>query len=99
VVAAADFVGSTQGMSDYVDQRKPPRVVLITECSMSDNVAVRHPDIEFVRPCNLCPHMKRIALPNIRRALETLTHAVEVPADIAAPARRAVERMLAVKPR
>jgi quinolinate synthase len=99
VVAAADFVGSTQGMSDYVDQKRPARVVLITECSMSDNVAVRHPDIEFVRPCNLCPHMKRITLGNIRQALETMQYAVEVPEEIAAPARRAVERMLAVKPR
>jgi quinolinate synthase len=99
VVAASDFTGSTQGMSDYVERRKPPRVVLVTECSMSDNVAVRHPDIEFVRPCNLCPHMKRITLPKIRRALETLTHAVEVEPAVAGPARRAVERMLAVKPR
>jgi quinolinate synthase len=99
VVAAADFVGSTQGMSDYVARERPPRVVLITECSMSDNVAVLHPEIEFVRPCNLCPHMKRITLPKIRRALETLTHAVEIDPAIAAPARRAVERMLAVKPR
>jgi len=98
VVAAADFVGSTQGMNDYVVQKRPPRVVLITECSMSDNVAAQHPELEFVRPCNLCPHMKRITLPGIRRALETMTHAIEVPADIAAPARRAVERMLLVKP-
>ncbi len=99
VVAAADFVGSTQGMNDYVVQKRPPRVVLITECSMSDNVAAQHPELEFVRPCNLCSHMKRITLPGIRRALETMTHAIEVPAAIAAPARRAVERMLAVKPR
>ncbi len=99
VVAAADFAGSTQGMSDYVERQRPPRVVLITECSMSDNVAVRHPDIEFVRPCNLCPHMKRITLPKIRRALETMTHAVEVDPAVAGRARRAVERMLAVKPR
>jgi len=99
VVAAADFTGSTQGMSDYVDQKKPPRVVLITECSMSDNVAVRHPDIEFVRPCNLCPHMKRITLPRIRHALETMTHKVEVDPAVAERARRAVERMLQVKAR
>ena len=99
VVAVADFVGSTQGMNDYVVQKRPPRVVLITECSMSDNVAAQHPELEFVRPCNLCPHMKRITLPGIRHALETMTHAIEVPAEIAAPARRAVERMLAVKPR
>jgi len=99
VVAAADFAGSTQGMSDYVESRKPGRVALITECSMSDNVAVRHPEIEFVRPCNLCPHMKRITLPKIRRSLEELTHAVEIDPGVAARARLAVERMLAVKPR
>jgi len=99
VAAEADFVGSTQGMTDYVSREHPPRVVLITECSMSDNVAVQHPDIEFVRPCNLCPHMKQITLPRIRRALETMTHAIEIDPTIAAPARRAVERMLQVKPR
>jgi quinolinate synthase len=99
VAAEADFVGSTQGMTDYVSRERPPQVVLITECSMSDNVAVQHPDIEFVRPCNLCPHMKQITLPKIRRALETMTHAIEIDPAIAAPARRAVERMLQVKPR
>ncbi|HEX2885369.1 quinolinate synthase NadA [Vineibacter terrae] len=99
VVAVADFVGSTQGMNDYVVHKRPARVVLITECSMSDNVAAQHPDLEFVRPCNLCPHMKRITLPGIRHALETMTHAIEIDPAIAAPARRAVERMLAVKPR
>ena len=99
VVAAADFAGSTQAMSDYVDREQPPRVVLLTECSMSDNVALRHPGVDFVRPCNLCPHMKRITLPKIRRALETMTHAVEIDPAVAAPARRAVERMLEIKPR
>jgi quinolinate synthase len=63
---------------------------------MSDNVAVNHADIEFVRPCNLCPHMKRITLANIRRSLETLTHEVTIDAAVASGARRAVERMLAV---
>jgi len=96
VVAEADFAGSTAAMIDYVDAEKPARVVLVTECSMSDNVAVGHPDIEFVRPCNLCPHMKRITLPKIRRALETLTHEVTIDPVVATGARRAVERMLAV---
>jgi len=96
VVAEADFAGSTAAMIDYVDAEKPARVVLVTECSMSDNVAVGHPDIEFVRPCNLCPHMKRITLPKIRRALETLTHEVMIDPVVAEGARRAVERMLAV---
>jgi quinolinate synthase len=96
VVAEADFAGSTAAMSDYVSTRKPARVVLVTECSMSDNVAVANPKTEFVRPCNLCPHMKRITLPKIRASLETMTHEVTIEADIAAPARAAVERMLAV---
>ncbi|HUB97410.1 MAG TPA: quinolinate synthase NadA [Stellaceae bacterium] len=96
VVAAADFSGSTAAMTQYVGDRAPRRVVLVTECSMSDNLALAHPGTEFVRPCNLCPHMKRITLANIRHALETMTHQVEIASEIAAPARRAVERMLAV---
>lgn len=94
VVAAADFSGSTAAMSDYVRREHPPRVVLLTECSMSDNVAVLHPDIEFIRPCNLCPHMKRITLANIRTALETMQHVIEIDPAVAQLARRAVERML-----
>ena len=96
VVAESDFTGSTAAMIDYVGERKPPRVALMTECSMSDNVAVQHPEVEFVRPCNLCPHMKRITLPRIRRALETMSHEVTIDPAVAAPARRAVERMLAI---
>jgi len=96
VVEAADFAGSTAVMSDYVGKKRPSRVVLLTECSMSDNVAVHHPDVEFVRPCNLCPHMKRITLGNIRKALEEGRHEVTVDPAIAADARRAVERMLAI---
>ena len=94
VVAEADFAGSTAAMADYVTQRKPPRVVLLTECSMSDNVAIQNPDVDFVRPCNLCPHMKRITLANIRAALETMQHEVTIDPAIASRARRAVERML-----
>jgi quinolinate synthase len=96
VVDAADFAGSTAAMSDFVQTRKPARVVLITECSMADNVAVLHPEIDFVRPCNLCPHMKRITLKNIRAALETGHHKVTIDPVIAARARLCVERMLAV---
>ncbi len=95
VVAVADFSGSTAGMSDYVGAHRPSRVVLLTECSMSDNVAVDHPEVEFIRPCNLCPHMKRITLANIREALELNRHEVTIDPAVAAPARRAVERMLA----
>ena len=96
VVAEADFAGSTTDMSGYVEHHKPARVVLMTECSMSDNVALQHPDVEFIRPCNLCPHMKRITLANIRTALEQNRHVVTVAPEIAEPARLAVERMLAV---
>jgi quinolinate synthase len=96
VVAEADFAGSTAAMASYVDTRKPPRVVLVTECSMSDNVAVAHPEIEFVRPCNLCPHMKRITLAKIRRALETLQVEVTIDRAVASAARRSIERMLAL---
>ena len=96
VVAIADFAGSTADMVRYVGTQRPARVALVTECSMSDNVAVHYPDIEFVRPCALCPHMKRITLKNIRRALETLEGEVTIDPAIAAPARRAVERMLAL---
>ncbi len=96
VVAEADFAGSTAAMIDYVGARKPARVVLVTECSMSDNLAVEHPEVAFVRPCNLCPHMKRITLPKIRRALETMSHEVTIDPAIAQRARRAVERMLEI---
>ncbi len=94
VLAEADFVGSTAGMIRHVGLNRPKRVVMITECSMSDNVAVEFPETEFVRPCNLCPHMKRITLPAILRSLQTLQHAVELDAGIAERARMAVERML-----
>lgn len=96
VVAVADYAGSTAAMIDYVAKRAPQRVALVTECSMSDNVAALYPAIEFVRPCNLCPHMKRITLPKIRHALETLTTEVTIPAEIAEAARRSVERMIAI---
>jgi len=96
VVAEADFAGSTAAMSSFVANKRPPRVVLLTECSMSDNVAALHPDVEFIRPCNLCPHMKRITLKNIRHALETMTHEVTIAPEIAERARRAVERMLEI---
>ncbi|HKU63901.1 MAG TPA: quinolinate synthase NadA [Rhizomicrobium sp.] len=97
VVAEADFAGSTAAMIDYVGSHKPQRVVMITECSMSDNVAVEHPEVEFVRPCNLCPHMKRITLDGILHALQTMTHEVIIDAAVAARAKAPIDRMLAVK--
>ncbi len=96
VIAVSDFAGSTAHMIDWVTQHKPKRVVLVTECSMSDNVAASNPGTEFVRPCQLCPHMKRITLKNIRHALETMTYSVTIPDDVAARARSAVERMIAI---
>ena len=98
VIAEADFAGSTSAMSNYVGRHRPARVVMVTECSMSDNVAVEYPDIEFVRPCNLCPHMKRITLPKILHALQTMTHEVKVDPATSARAKVAIDRMLAVKP-
>lgn len=96
VVLAADFAGSTAMMADYIDEAHPKQVALITECSMSDNLAVQHPEIAFVRPCNLCPHMKKITLAGIRVALEENRTEVTVDPEVAAAARRAVERMLAI---
>jgi quinolinate synthase len=97
VVAEADFAGSTSAMAGYVGKHHPKRVVMITECSMSDNVAADYPDVEFVRPCNLCPHMKRITLEGILHSLETMTHEVIVDPQIAARAKQSVMRMLAVQ--
>lgn len=96
VLAEADFVGSTSGMISYAKDKRPKRILMVTECSMSDNVAAEVRDVEFIRPCNLCPHMKRITLPKILEALKTLSPAVEVDADVAKRAKRAVDAMLAV---
>ena len=96
VLEAADFVGSTAQMISFVRDRRPAKVLMVTECSMSDNVAAEVKDVDFVRPCNLCPHMKRITLSNIHRALQTLQPRVEVDPVIAERARLSVERMLAV---
>jgi quinolinate synthase len=96
VLAEADYVGSTAQMIDYVGDKRPAKVIMITECSMSDNVAVEFPDVEFVRPCNLCPHMKRNSLPKILHSLETMEHEVTVDPSVAVRARAAVERMLAI---
>lgn len=94
VLAEADFVGSTAGMIREVASRKPRRVLMVTECSMSDNVAVEFPQIEFVRPCNLCPHMKQITLPRILHCLQSMKHVVEIDPEVAERARQAVQRML-----
>jgi quinolinate synthase len=96
VLAEADFVGSTSAMTNWVVDRQPEQVVMVTECSMADNVAEAAPDTEFLRPCNMCPHMKRITVQNIRTALEDLQYEVEVDPAVAEGAKAAVEAMLAV---
>jgi quinolinate synthase len=98
VLEVSDFAGSTAAMNDYVIQRKPKRVVLITECSMADNVAADAVGTEFVRPCNLCPHMKRISLENIYEALLHDRYEVTVDPAIAERARLAVQRMVDLPP-
>jgi quinolinate synthase len=94
VLEVADFTGSTAAMIDWVKTNHPRKVALITECSMASNVAVEVPDVEFIRPCNLCPHMKRISLENIYLALRDMRHEVTIDPAVAAKARRAVERMV-----
>ena len=98
VIAASDFTGSTKAMIDWVKTNRPKKVVLVTECSMASNVAVEVPDVEFVRPCNLCPHMKRISLENIHDSLVHLRHEVNVDPDVAERARRALQRMVDLGP-
>jgi quinolinate synthase len=100
VLAEADYVGSTQGMAEYVGEldaeRSPqrPRVLLMTECSMADNVAAKNRNVDFVRPCNLCPHMKRNTLPKVLHSLEAMEYEVTIEPEIARRARVSVDRML-----
>jgi quinolinate synthase len=97
VLAEADFTGSTAHMIDFVRKRRPRRVVMVTECSMADNVRVEVPDVEFTQPCNLCPHMKRITLPKILDSLLNMQDEVVVDALVAEKARRSIERMIHLK--
>jgi quinolinate synthase len=97
VLAEADFTGSTAHMIDWVRAKRPKRVVMVTECSMADNVQAELPEVEFVRPCNLCPHMKRITLPNIYDSLLNMKEEVVIDPAIADKARRAIERMVYLK--
>jgi quinolinate synthase len=98
VLSEVDYVGSTQGMAEYVGElaarEAHPRVLLMTECSMADNVSGRHPNVDFVRPCNLCPHMKRNTLPKVLHSLQAMEYEVTIDPAVAQRARRAVERML-----
>ncbi|MEM6381155.1 MAG: quinolinate synthase NadA [Pseudomonadota bacterium] len=97
VIAEADYTGSTAGIIDWVTEHKNGKVLMVTECSMADNVATAAPEIEFVRPCNLCPHMKRITLPKILDTLLTMEGEVFIPEEMAKRARRSVEAMVNLK--
>ncbi|MGQ4582681.1 quinolinate synthase NadA [Lysobacter sp. F60174L2] len=96
VLAEADFVGSTSAMGRWLAKEKPARVAMITECSMADNLRNQFPDVQFIKPCNLCPHMKRITLPNIHACLRDLRHEVLVAPEVRVRARAALDRMLAI---
>ncbi len=96
VLAEADFVGSTANMSNYVKQKSPIKVLMVTECSMSDNLAIENPQTSFVRPCNLCPHMKSITLLNIKNSLTQMQIEVKIEEEIAERAKKSVKRMFNV---
>ena len=96
VIRASDFAGSTSGMISYVKDNQPKKVMMVTECSMSDNIQVENPNVEFIRPCNLCPHMKRITLPKILDCLENETGEIIIDQDIINKARSSVEKMVAI---
>ena len=93
VINASDFTGSTSGMIKYVKDNQPKKVMMVTECSMSDNVQVDNPNVKFIRPCNLCPHMKRITLPKILDCLENETNEIKMDTETIEKARKSVERM------
>ena len=97
VLDASDYTGSTAQMIDFVEQKKPENILMVTECSMSDNLTSSFPDVNFIRPCNMCPHMKLITLGKVLKSLEDLTPVVEISNNVAERARFAVEQMLAVK--
>ena len=96
VIAASDFTGSTSSMIKYVKKNQPKKVMLVTECSMSDNVQVDNPNVQFIKPCNLCPHMKTITLPKVLDCLENETNEILIPEIISRKARKAVERMVSI---
>lgn len=97
VLAEADFTGSTSGMINWVQNHRPEKVLMVTECSMSDNVAVETPGVQFMRPCNLCPYMKKITLPKILDSLVSMQHEIVIDPAVAERARAAVERMVNLK--
>jgi quinolinate synthase len=94
VVAEADFTGSTSGIIDWIRTHRPAKAMLVTECSMASNIADELPEVEFAKPCNMCPYMKKISLEKILYSLHTMTEEVEVEAEVSARARVAIERMI-----
>tara|TARA_B100001121_G_C18583548_1_gene570935 strand:- start:8 stop:997 length:990 start_codon:yes stop_codon:yes gene_type:complete len=96
VIKASDFTGSTSGMIKYVKDKQPEKVMMVTECSMSDNVQVDNPNVKFIRPCNLCPHMKKITLPKILDCLENETNEIIMDNLTIEKARNSVERMVKI---
>ena len=96
VINAADFAGSTAGMSDYVKKNQPKKVMMVTECSMSDNVQIENPNVQFIKPCNLCPYMKKITLPKILDCLEKESNEIIIPNNLMEKAKLSVERMTSI---
>ena len=96
VINVSDFAGSTSGMIKYVKDNQPKKVMMVTECSMSDNVQVDNPNVEFIRPCNLCPHMKKITLPKVLECPENETNEIILDQKTIEKARKSVERMAAI---
>ena len=96
VIKASDFAGSTSGMINYVRDNQPKKVMMVTECSMSDNIQVENPNVEFIRPCNMCPHMKKITLPKILDCLENETGEIIMDQETINKARMSVEKMVAI---
>ena len=96
VIKASDFAGSTSGMINYVKNNQPKKVMMVTECSMSDNIQVENPNVEFIRPCNMCPHMKKITLPKILDCLENETGEIIMNQETIDKARLSVEKMVAI---
>ena len=96
VIKASDFAGSTSGMINYVKDNQPKKVMMVTECSMSDNIQVENPNVEFIRPCNMCPHMKKITLPKILDCLENETGEIIMDQETINKARLSVEKMVAI---
>ena len=96
VIKASDFAGSTSGMINYVKDNQPKKVMMVTECSMSDNIQVENPNVEFIRPCNMCPHMKKITLPKILDCLDNETGEIIMDQETIDKARLSVEKMVAI---